>query len=416
MIIRKILKNFILLSLGQIFSNGIMFFAMIYLAHVIGPESLGKLGFAQVFTTYFLFSTDIGLVFLGIREIARDKTKVPIFVDTIISIKITLAIILFIVLLLVTHAINKTSDIKVLILIYGMVIFSFASALDWFYLAVERVELTGIVNSLRALVYFVLLFCFVKSSRDILKVALFFLASYLISTIFYFAFAKRLLNYAFKFRFHFEKWKKTIFAAFPLGILVIFSIFLQQQSILLLSFLRGLKELGIYYGIYKIIYIALFAMGLYGDSIYPILAYTQGKKPLFFSLQLISLVSLPAIIISSIFGADIIKLILGKEFIDGVSSFKILVWSIPLTGLTAVFSKALIAKKHEKKCIVATFGGLIINTVAGYYLIHRYGLNGAALSYVFSLVFLCLYMGYYAIKISDNVLPAKEIVEPQLNI
>lgn len=399
---RKIIRNYISLSSGQIFSQLLTFLALVYLARVIGPESLGKIGFAQVYTSYFMFFTDIGLNLLGVRSIARDRASANELMNEILSIRLVLATLLFFVLAALDFLLFKETDLRILILIYGLTIFSFAGALDFLFLGTGRSGLIGIVNSIRAVVFLVLVLIFVHNADELYRVAVFFLASYLVSALCYVALGRVVVGYKLKLGFDPGRWRQLVIAALPLGAITLLSVFTQQQSVLLLGFFSQPAEVGLYYGMFKIIFMALFAISLFGDTIYPLLARREDNVFLA-SLKLAAIVLLPAMFLFNSFDVEIISLALGKEFIAGAHIFRILVWVIPLTALLTVFNKTLIAGKHDRKCLTANTAGFAISVLSGIYLVSAFGMVGAAVSYVFSLVIANLFMGYYVFRVRHKV-------------
>lgn len=396
---KKILRNYISLSSGQIFSQVLTFLALAYLARVIGPESLGKIGFAQVYTSYFMFFTDIGLNLLGVREIARDRAGAVDLTNTILSIRLALATFLFVVMAALDFLLFQETELRVLILIYGLTIFSFAAALDFLFLGAGRSGLIGIVNSVRAVVFLGLVLLFVSNGDELYLVAVFFLASYLVSAACYLVFGRLAVDYRLKLRLDFSRWRRLAIIALPLGVITVLSVFTQQQSVLLLGFFSEPADMGLYYGMFKIIFMALFAISLFGDTIYPLLI-SSGEGNIFLaSLKLIAVILLPAMFLLNSFDVEIIRLVLGEDFVAGAHIFRILVWVIPLTALLTVFNKTLIAGKYDRKCLVANAYGFAASVLAGVYLVSRFGMAGAAASYILSLAIANLFMGYFIFRV-----------------
>lgn len=396
---KKIFTNFFSLSFGQTLSQVITFITVAYMARILGPESLGKIGFAQVFTSYFNYLTDMGLCLLGIREIALDRSKIPAYVDMIVSIKAVFAAFSFIALAATAFLITKPQEIKLLILIYGAAIFMTATALDWFYLGIERMELTGIVNTLRAAAFLGLLFVFVKVPSDIFNAAWGFLASYAVSTALYFVLARVFAGYSYKFRFELKAFKEIVRKALPLGALVMLNVFIQQQSILVLGFLRSPVEVGLYFGIFKVVFAAIFVIGMFADSVYPVFSYTRGNAVVFYCLKIVLPAFMPIGLLGTVFDKETISLLLGRDFLAGSEIFRLLLWSLPLTAMISVFSKALIARRHDWKCLLGFAIGLGASIVSSLYLIPAHGLTGAAVSYLISLGITALHTGYYALRL-----------------
>ena len=98
-ILRSILKNTFLLSVGQLSAKilGIIFVAL--LARSIGAEGLGIYSYAISLIAIFLILPSFGFDMLMVRELARTKEQIADFIENVLSIKIILALFASIVLI-----------------------------------------------------------------------------------------------------------------------------------------------------------------------------------------------------------------------------------------------------------------------------------------------------------------------------
>lgn len=397
---KKIIRNFFLLSSGQVFSQFIVFLSLAYLARVIGPESLGKIGFTQVFVSYFIFFSDLGLNLHGVREIAKDRGKMREMVNTILSIRLSFAVLVFSVLAVTDFLIFKESVIRFLVIVYGLTIFTFALGLDFLFMGINKSSLIGIVNSIRAVVFLGLIMLLVESSNDLYEIALIFLFSYVVSTVAYFVFAKISVEYSLHLFWNPKRWKEVVMSTLPLGVMSILSLFTQQQSILLLGIFYSTVDVGLYYGMFKIVMMAIFIIEMYGYTIYPMLIDPKNGNILIFSVKLIIFLVVPAILLMNVFDIEIIKIVLGAEYTEGDYVFKMLIWIIPLTAIFTVLNRSLIAQQHDRKCLIANVYGFIAGTLASIFLIPKFGMIGAASSFILSLVLVNVIMGYFVLRIN----------------
>lgn len=107
---KTILKNFVSLSGGELFSKAIAFITTIYLARVISPEGFGIIGYATAFVSYFLLFIDFGFDIISVKKIANDKSQIEKYVNNIISFRLLIASIAFLVFGMVLFFINEILD------------------------------------------------------------------------------------------------------------------------------------------------------------------------------------------------------------------------------------------------------------------------------------------------------------------
>ena len=378
---RRIINNFLSFSSGQIIAQGIVFLTLIYIARVVGPEGLGRIGFAQVFASYFILFTDMGLNLLGAREVASDRKQSAAYINTILSLKLALSVLLFLALVMMTALLDRTADVRLLIIIYGLVIFPAAATLDWFFVGIEKMRTISFVSVARALVFLTLCLVFVRGIDDVTRIALAFLASYVVSAALYFVSVERFAGYRARLDFSFGAWKKTMLMALPIGVLTVMGIMIEQQSVLVLGLFDSPESVGLYYGIYKLVFIGTFIIGLYGTSIFPALTKTSGSAITVTSVKAIVIIGLPVIVLLSIFDGKVIALLLGEQYLAASGIFRIMLWALPLVALTNVFSRDLISKRRDRSCLAAMAVGFVITVVLSLVLIPAYGLTGAAWCY-----------------------------------
>jgi O-antigen/teichoic acid export membrane protein len=69
--IRSIKLNFLLINARTVLNLIIPLIVFPYVSHILGPEGLGKVEFANSIVSYFVLFTALGIPTYGIREIAR---------------------------------------------------------------------------------------------------------------------------------------------------------------------------------------------------------------------------------------------------------------------------------------------------------------------------------------------------------
>jgi len=201
----NIFKNFSYLSLAEIISKGIGFFVMAYVARVLGPENFGKLGFAQACVSYFGLIVNLGLDVHGAREIAKERNKAKEILSNIVSMKVFLFCLAYVILFISVSLLPKDNYTKKVILFYGLTLLISIFTIDWFFQGFENFKLIAVGRIISSVVYASLVFAFIKYPNQLFELIGFQVVSGLLGTIVLWFFALRFFSFK---EVIFQKWKQ----------------------------------------------------------------------------------------------------------------------------------------------------------------------------------------------------------------
>lgn len=123
---KKVFENIFSLTGLQFASYVLPLITLPYLTLILGPERFGLTQYAISLITYFMIFTDYGFNLSATRELALirdDKSKVSMIYSSVMTIKLLLTVISFVVLLLIVTLIPKfNNDANIYLLTFGMVI------------------------------------------------------------------------------------------------------------------------------------------------------------------------------------------------------------------------------------------------------------------------------------------------------
>ena len=139
-ITKKMAKNFSWLSAGDIVGRGLNFFAMIYIARVIGVAAFGLFNFAFAFFVYLELIVDSGLTILGTRDIASKKSHPEVISINIFLLRLSAAFFVFIVSTVILYLLPLTFTIRMLFVMTFLSIFYRALNSDWVFAGLEKME------------------------------------------------------------------------------------------------------------------------------------------------------------------------------------------------------------------------------------------------------------------------------------
>ena len=172
---RILIQNFTSLSILQIANYLFPLIVLPYVVRILGPAKYGLINFAAAFIAYFSLMCDYGFSLSGTKEISiirDDKEKLSRTFSTIITIKLLLSVVSFLLFILIVYFIPFfKNNWEVYVLSYGFVIGGVLFP-GWFYQGIERMKYITIIQVFVRSIATVLIFMLVKEENDYLLLVL----------------------------------------------------------------------------------------------------------------------------------------------------------------------------------------------------------------------------------------------------
>lgn len=375
---KRIVTNLFSLSAGEAISKALMFFIFIYLARVLGPENFGKFGFVISFIGVFYMTTQLGLDTFGAREIAKNQSKAGHYLNSILSIKTILGVINFAVLVMIVFFLPKDLDVKYMLLIYGLSIFSNAFLIEFYFQGKEKMEYLGIGKILRALTFVILALIFVKEPTHILIAPLVYVVGHFAANVFLFFIGFREQ----KFRFNISPFKKYLKVSVIMGLGFFFSSINFQIDRIILGFFDTFTNLGFYEAAVKVIYLFFISEAILWSAFLPIITKSYSEKRYFskrfhYYSKITLFIGFFVFGFTFIFSDLIVSMLYGQDYLVAQSILRGLSFTVLLQFMKGLFVLPLIAVNKEKDFLKVIMFGAIVNVILNLILIPIYGITGA---------------------------------------
>lgn len=386
---KRMISNFFSLFIVQGANYLMPLITMPYLLRVLGPGYYGAISFAQALINYFIVITDYGFNLTATRRVSinRDnKLELSKIFTSIILIKITLALISFIILFVIVSNFGRFTENQLLyILTYGMVIGNVLTPI-WLFQGLEKMKYITFTNLLSKIIILVLTFTIIKEPSDYIYVPL-------INSIGVIFVGLLIIIYAFK------KFKmRFIFPGFRYlkeQIVDGWHVFLSQISVTLYTasntFILGLFTNNIIVGYYsaaeKLIKAIRSLISPVSQVVYPYISklVIESKiKAILFLRRIMRLIFLGTLVISIIvfLSAELlVNIVMGKEYIDSIVILKILSPLPFIGGIGNVCGQLTMLNFNLKKqySIILVISG-VINILLCLLLVPIFNEIGTALS------------------------------------
>lgn len=355
---RQIIRNFLSLFVSNIAGQLFVLWSFVHIARVFGPEGFGKFSFAQVIALHFLYLADFGLQTLGTRVVAQEKNDISGRVWNITLLRIILAAMCFAFLVLFSIILPKPSDVRLLIIIFGIVLLPSSLLFEWVFLGLEKMEIVGLGRIIKGVVFAGLVFLFVDDPGQLKAAAMFYVSGILVSTgvllgIYFKTFGLKCeqLNSSYI--------KNTLVTAIPFAAGSLITQLNFNFGILAIGFFLSDEIVGLYSAAYKIVlFLLAFAVVAAANSVFPLMAKSYKQSLSLFGdslkklLRIFVLIAIPIGVGGSILASRIMEFLYSAEYQKAVIVFQIAIWIVVIAIFRVVFENAHLASKSQRSYLV----------------------------------------------------------------
>lgn len=397
MIAKKVARNFVSLFVSNVIGQLFTFWAVVHIARVFGPEGFGKFSFAQVIALYFLYLADFGLQTLGTRSIAQGRTEIHKHLWSITALRFLLGVACFVLLIGVAAILPKPSDVRSLVVVFGLAIIPTALTLEWVFQGIEEMEYVGLGRILKGASFAGLVVLFVRTPEHLHYAAVFYVAGAAVAAAVLFAVTVRRFGLI-RTRLDLTVLKETVVAAVPLAV----GTFIAQVNYNFGTFTLGLFQsdevVGLFSAAYKVpLFLWAFVVVAAANAVLPVLArsYTQSTTLLAVSLKkllrLFVFVGIPIGIGGTILAPEIMEALYSAEYSKATIVLQLSIWTVVIVIYRVTFENALIASKSRRDYFIGYLVAGTMTVVGNLLLVPAIGLVAPSIVGILSESALLLY-------------------------
>jgi len=390
-----------------------------YVTRILGPEGIGLSNFANSIVQFFLIITALGIPLYGVKLIAQAKNNIiertQIFKELIVIRAVLTFFVLFIYIALVFTLKQTFEHINFYLWGIAVLIINIFE-INWLFSGIEDFKYITIRSLIIQIIQIVCLFLVVKSKNDVL---IYFLLPFLFSLITIVI----NLKYARNFLLFEDSLKKLELRKHlkPLSIIFLSLAAISLYNLfdtVLLGLFKSDFQVGIYTAAMKInripiafimalvpIMIPRISVAVAENNINEIIRLSE--KTILFVITF----SIPIMGVVFFLAPEIIHLLAGKDFLQAVSTIRIISPIALIIGLTNNFSmQLLIPLGKEKQLLYAVLIGAFISIILDVILIPIFDENGAAITNVLSELAVLIACFIFTNKTIKIAIPYKSIV------
>ncbi len=388
---KKILKQSSWLFGAQALGRLVGFFYTIFLARSLGVENFGLYSVALAYFSLFAQIADFGFNRYLIREIASEKKSASELLSSITFLRLTLTSVLFCLLAIVLYTLDPDKMRVHFILIATLAVVPQAvnQTLDAIFVALKKLQYSAVALILLNIVTTVMGVYLVSAGFEVMGglAALVFGQLIYLFTLFIMLKSQKVSIIP---KVEWLDVKDILKGSLPYGLLGILGLIYFRMDTLMLSYLRGNFETGIYGVAYRFLDAIIFIPSAVAAAMFPVIVQLKevgvGRvkqiyyKSLFFMLAAgLAITALYIIILPFII----------REFLPNYSSsigvLSILALTIPFMFMHTPGVQVLLSgNEHLKQVIVLSIALVLLNAILNLTFIPKYGVMAAAWTTVVS--------------------------------
>ena len=378
-------RNALFLFGGEGASRLLGFLTAAVLARRVGVDGFGQIGFATAILAYGMVITDFGLVSLGTREMARDKSRAQQLAGSVLSLRLALAVSAAILMVAFAAVLPKPASVKWLLSAYALAAVAQSVLLEWVFIGAEQTAWVSFSRVATNLSYFVLVLQLVRSPRQILLVPVSFAVAMVAGVLMLLVVFARHWHRP-TLNFDLREWRRLLTSAWPIGMGTVVSQLHVNFGMVGLGLLTTDIQTGIYAAAYRLVFFFMTLDRIFYTVFLPAATrYVAQQRERLATLtgtatRLVLAVALPLCLGLAILAQPAVTLVFGRSYASAAPALRVLVWFLLLSMLNSLTGYTLIAAGLERRflrniTIGATFS-LVLN-VAGILTMGALGAAGA---------------------------------------
>lgn len=415
--VKDVIRNSGFLFLSGIATNIFSFVALLYIANYLGLENFGIYTYAFAFTYLFSFIPDMGVHQILVREAAKEPEKAGKLIGNGTILQICLSVVALLLAFVIITLINFPPSTKNALYIASLgLLISGTGAYGIIYEVKLKMEYSLLFNLANRIVFLILIFLAISNHWGLTFLILATVSATLTHNLLMILYSRKLVKVSFDIDFPLIK--RLLKESIPIAIASVFTIIYFKIDVIMLGFLRGEAEVGLYSAAYRLTDALIFLPTVLTTSTFPLVskyykdsfdsfrfAYSRTFKYLFATGLLIA-------VLVTFASAKIISLIYKPEFQGSTIALQILIWTTAIMFITTLISTTCVSSGNQqivsKRAIIAALLNVILNLI----LIPWIGYVGAGIATVLS-TFVAMMFGL--LWINKNLLHEnlfKETISP----
>lgn len=381
-------KNAVMLLVGTMARMVAGFAFVLYCADQLGVEGFGQYSIAIHYFELFLSLSATAVGILLTRDIARWPKHTAQLMTSAIVIAIVSCSLAPVCMFGLSRLFNYSSDTSNAMLLASCALLPAAlcSVFEAALVAKERSEFVTIGTVVESILRIGLSFLALYLGWGLLGLMWVLLVARVVLLAGYIVGLRKLsgLRWAFSWRqsrrfalrwrvFAAENWMATIYTSL---------------DIIVLSWISGEVAAGLYSAAWKVVRLGTIFAKSYTTAIFPVMSRMHAESKASFArlyrhtIRVMCTISLPAIAVVTVVPDRVIGMLFSEDYSGAVPVLQVLIWVLLIEFINPFLSHTLFAQGKQHRSMQVAGISLVVNSIATYLLVTKFGAVGAALGTV----------------------------------
>ncbi|MFA7158856.1 MAG: flippase [Kiritimatiellia bacterium] len=403
--VSKIAKNTLFLNIATITTRGLSFATSLLLARYLGEMAFGRYAFALSFAGIFVILTDLGLGYLTVREVARDRSAAGKYLGHTLIIRAALGLVTFALIVTATAIMQYPLEVKavVYILAFFTIFKCLIGSFNAIFMAFEKMGIVALLDVIMSALILGGILAGIYLKQDLLGIIRVYPAAVIVCFCLAFWIAARTCaapQYAFDISFARDFVRYSI----PFALASICMVIFTNIDTVMLKTMQGDVTAG-YYGVTRALVSALvFIPANFMTVLYPVfsrcyqspgdsLARYYGQ-----SFRLLAIMAMPIAAGGVIVAEKVIVTFYGTSYAPAAPALQVMTLALAVQFITAPVTMVMLASNRQKSVTWVSFTAMLLNVMLNLILIPRYGLVGASVATLASYALILAFLYHLASK------------------
>jgi len=391
---KRYLTNVSWQLLERVFRVFVNFFVMVWLIRHLGPSDFGIYSYVISFVILFATMAKFGLNNILVKKIVEGGVDPGALVNSAFTLKFFGSLLIFLLMLIVLQLFEHEESVNLYIAIIGMgFIFQSLDVVEYYHQAIVNMKPIVIAKLAQSIFSSVLKVVLIRFNMDLEWFFWTALLDIFFLSIFYLVIFYRMDVNSIRFNFDKLHLKSYWFSAWPIALSNMAMIaYVKMDQIMLFSLINK-EAVGIYAAATRVSEAWYFIPMIITATLFPSILNIKKKNIATYNDRfsaLFRLMILMGIIIAlplSFFSDKVILLLYGVEYMESSKILIIHAWVGLFIALGMSASRWFIAENLQKLFLIRALTGLVINIILNLMLIPLYGVIGAAVATLISVIF-----------------------------
>jgi len=407
-------RNAVYLFAGEAASRIFGFLTTAVLARRLGVDGFGQVGFAAAVMAYGVVFTDLGLMTVGTRSVARDRSLAGELVESLVPLRLLLSLVAAAVMVLIALVLPKPANVKWLLVLYAGAVVIQSVLFEWVFIGSEKMGFVSLSRVVANCGYFVLALVLVRNSGSALLVPVAFgLASLLGAVVLFCGYVPRFGLP--RMRFGPARWRELLKSAWPIGASSLLTQLHVNLGLVLLGLVATFQQTGIYNSAYRLVFFLMTLDRVFYTVFFPVVSRFVRDQPgrldelVGTAARMILVLSIPFCVGAFILARPILEAVFGPNYVGAFPVLRILVWFLPLSMFNSLAGYTLLAAGNERRFLRNTAIGVGAAVAFNLVAVPLAGATGAALAIVAGEACLLALMGQSLLKLVKPMLELRTL-------